>query len=85
MFGTSNNFKANVQQCTREQFNAVLDSAEVAAICQVITDDLQKCKAGELSQEEFDAVCAVSVSCCMDAVHIGNFDDSAHFFKCKLV
>lgn len=56
MFGTSNNFKANVQQCTREQFNAVLDSAEVAAICQVITDDLQKCKAGELSQEEFDAL-----------------------------
>ena len=55
-FGTSNNIKANVQQCTREQFNAVLDSAEVAAICQVITDDLQKCKAGELSQEEFDAL-----------------------------
>lgn len=56
MIGYSDNIKSNVQLCTSEKLNEVLDSPQVTELCQRIADALVSYRKGELSKDDFEAM-----------------------------
>ena len=55
MFGIAKSVKDNVQPCTREQFNAVIGSPQVAEVCRAIASALQKHRQGGMTREDYEA------------------------------
>ena len=56
MFGIAKNVKAEVRVCTPELLSQTLDSAQVARTCSEIEDALEKCRRGETTKEEYEAL-----------------------------
>ena len=55
-FGIAKNVRSEVQECTPELLNRVLDSVHVARICAEIEDALEKCRNGELTKDEYETI-----------------------------
>ena len=55
-FGIAKNVRSEVQVCTPELLNRVLDSVHVARICAEIEDALEKSRNGELTKEEYETI-----------------------------
>ena len=55
-FGIAKNVRSEVQECTPELLNRVLDSVHVSRICAEIEDALEKCRNGELTKEEYETI-----------------------------
>ena len=53
MFGIAKDIRSEVRECTPELLNQALDSVQVAQTCAEIEDALEKCRRGEISQEEY--------------------------------
>ena len=53
-FGIANNIRSEVRVCTPDLLNQALDDVQVARICAEIEDALEKCRRGEISQDEFE-------------------------------
>ena len=56
MFGIAINVKSEVRECTPDLLNTALDSPQVARTCAEIEDALEKCRRGELTQDEFETI-----------------------------
>ena len=56
MFGIANNVKSEVRECTPDLLSTALDSPQVARTCAEIEDALEKCRRGELTQDEFETI-----------------------------
>ena len=56
MFGIAINVKSEVRECTPDLLNTALDSPQVARSCAEIEDALEKCRRGELTQDEFETI-----------------------------
>ena len=55
-FGIANNVRSEVRVCTPELLKEALDSPRVAKICVEIEDALEKCRRGEITQEEYETM-----------------------------
>ena len=56
MFGIAKNVRSEVRVCTPHLLNQALDAPKVARICAEIEDALEKCRCGELTQDEFETM-----------------------------
>ena len=56
MFGIAKNVRSEVRVCTPHLLNQALDAPKVARICAEIEDALEKCRRGELTQDEFETI-----------------------------
>ena len=56
MFGIAKNVRSEVRVCTPHLLNQALDAPKVARICAEIEDALEKCRRGELTQDEFETM-----------------------------
>ena len=56
MFGIAKDIRSEVRVCTPELLNQALDSPRVAKICVEIEDALEKCRRGEITQEEYETM-----------------------------
>ena len=56
MFGIAINVKSEVRECTPDLLSTALDSPQVARTCAEIEDALEKCRRGELTQDEFETI-----------------------------
>ena len=56
MFGIAKDIRSEVQVCTPELLKEALDSPRVAKICAEIEDALEKCRRGEITQEEYETM-----------------------------
>ena len=55
-FGIANNVRSEVRVCTPDLLNQALDDEKVARTCAEIEDALEKCRRGEMSQDEFETI-----------------------------
>ena len=55
-FGIAKDVRSEVRVCTPELLNEALDSPQVARTCAEIEDALEKCRRGELTQDEFETM-----------------------------
>ena len=55
-FGIAKDVRSEVRVCTPELLNEALDSPQVARTCAEIEDALEKCRHGELTQDEFETM-----------------------------
>ena len=56
MFGIAKNVRSEVRACTPALLSEALDSPQVAKTCAEIEDALEKCRRGELTQDEFETI-----------------------------
>ena len=56
MFGIAKNIRSEVRVCTPALLKQALDAPKVARICAEIEDALEKCRRGELTQDEFETI-----------------------------
>ena len=56
MFGIAKDIRSEVRVCTPELLNQALDSTHVARTCSEIEDALEKCRRGEITQEEYETM-----------------------------
>ena len=56
MFGIAKDIRSEVRVCTPDLLNQALDSPRVAKICAEIEDALEKCRRGEITQEEYETL-----------------------------
>jgi hypothetical protein len=54
MFGIAKDIRSEVRVCTPELLKEALDSVPVAQTCAEIEDALEKCRRGEITQEEYE-------------------------------
>ena len=55
-FGIAKDIRSEVRACTPALLNQVLDSPQVARTCAEIEDALEKCRRGELTQDEYETL-----------------------------
>ena len=55
-FGIAKNVRSEVRACTPALLSEALDSPQVAKTCAEIEDALEKCRRGELTQDEFETI-----------------------------
>ena len=55
-FGITKNVRSEVRACTPALLDEALDSPRVAKTCAEIEDALEKCRRGELTQDEFETI-----------------------------
>ena len=58
-FGIANNVRSEVRECTPVLLNQALDSPQVAKTCAEIEDALEKCRRGEITQDDYETLKAV--------------------------
>ena len=56
MFGIAKDIRSEVRVCTPDLLNQAFDSPRVAKICAEIEDALEKCRRGEITQEEYETM-----------------------------
>ena len=56
MFGIAKDIRSEVRVCTPDLLKEALDSPRVAKICVEIEDALEKCRRGEITQEEYETM-----------------------------
>ena len=56
MFGIAKDIRSEVRVCTPELLKEALDSVPVAQTCAEIEDALEKCRRGEITQEEYETM-----------------------------
>ena len=56
MFGIAKDIRSEVRVCTPDLQKEALDSPRVAKICVEIEDALEKCRRGEITQEEYETM-----------------------------
>ena len=56
MFGIAKDIRSEVRVCTPELLKEALDSVPVAQTCAEIEDALEKCRRGEITQEEYETI-----------------------------
>ena len=55
-FGIAKDIRSEVRVCTPDLLNQALDSVPVAQTCAEIEDALEKCRRGEITQEEYETI-----------------------------
>ncbi|MBQ8443013.1 MAG: VirE protein, partial [Bacteroides sp.] len=55
-FGIAKDIRSEVRVCTPELLNEALDLPQVAKTCAEIEDALEKCRRGEITQDEFETM-----------------------------
>ena len=55
-FGIAKDIRSEVRACTPALLNQALDSPQVAKTCAEIEAALEKCRRGELTQDEYETL-----------------------------